>query len=159
MKSGIIRLATCFWLAWLLAGSMMAEASPARRSALTDAPGIIRIADLPDDPAFAAYGPAGEVQLDLGYAYREISVFWMPIWAYPTGGMVLYAGSGETLALAPVGAAELARIEALTGTDHSGYVFPLWQHLWGWAPLAALGLGWRLLHRREQRRRDAMGLI
>ena len=32
MKSGIIRLAICFWLAWLLAGGMMAETGGAEVS-------------------------------------------------------------------------------------------------------------------------------
>lgn len=135
------------------------EATPARRSALTNAPGIDLIADLPDDPAFAGYGPSGEVQLDLGYAYREISVFWMPIWAYPTDGMVLYAGEGANLALAPVDDAVLAQIKAVTGVDHSGYRFPYWAHLWGWLPFGVLALLWLLRRRAALRREMEMGLM
>lgn len=136
-----------------------AEATPARRSALTNAPGIELIADLPDDPAFAGYGPSGAVQLDLGYAYREISVFWMPIWAYPTDGMVLFAGEGANLALAPVDDAVLAQIKAVTGVDHSGYRFPFWTHLWGWLPLGGLALLWLLRRRAALRREMEMGLM
>lgn len=136
-----------------------AEATPARRSALTDAPGIELVADLPDDPAFAGYGPKGEVQLDLGYAYREISVFWMPLWAYKTDGLVMFAGEGADLALSPVNDAVLAQIKDATGIDHSGYRFPFWEHLWGWLPIVGLGLLWMMRRRAALRREAELGLM
>lgn len=139
-----------------LAVATAAYAVPVRRSALTNSPGIVRVADLPADPMFEGYDPRGrEVALDLGYSYREMSLLWMLIWAHAEGGLVLYAGSGDTLAIAPAGDAELARIEALTGTDHAeAYRFPIEAHVWGWLPILGvvgtiLLLQWRAGQRRE----------
>ncbi|MBA3895649.1 MAG: hypothetical protein H0X36_00605 [Sphingomonadaceae bacterium] len=150
----------------LLAAAMLSPAVPARtvpvrRSALTNAPGIELVADLPPDSAFAGYGPDGRpLDLDLGYSYRELSVLWMPIWAEGDGGLVLYSGSGATLAIAPAGETELARIKAVTGIDYAAtYRFPLARHLWGWLPILGVIGSILLVQWRGAKRCEALGIV
>ncbi|MBB5685793.1 hypothetical protein [Sphingobium boeckii] len=133
-----------------------------RRSAMSNTPEVVLVAELPDDPRFEAYGADGRsVALDLGWSYREFSAFWMPFAAWKEAGFVFYARTPEgDLHIAPATRRELASIKALTGRNYeTEYRFPYWRHYWGWISVAVL-LGYVLwLRRREKARRDADGMM
>src|SRR5690349_20497156 len=77
---------------------------------LASAPRVSELEILPDTPDFAPVRAATEADgaalaypvrgtpppaaarpaLKLGYAYREVSLFGMPLWAYPEPGLVTY---------------------------------------------------------------------
>jgi len=144
------------------AGALLAAPASARRSAMSNTPEIALVADLPDDARFQAFGPDGSpVTLDLGWSYREFSAFWMPFAAWREEGFVFYSQSPNgTMNVALATRNELLAIKQLTGRDYEkDFRFPYWQHFWGWiSVLALLGYVW-WLRRREQRRRDALGLM
>lgn len=146
----------------LMAGAVMIAPAQARRSAMSNTPEIALVADLPSDSRFEAYGPDGKmVALDLGWSYREFSAFWMPFAAWKEAGFVFYsrAPSGELYVAAATGD-ELAAIGALTGRHYErDYSFPYWKYLWGWIPVCAIAGYVFWLRRREQKRRDALGLM
>ena len=97
--------------------------------------------------------------LQLGYSYREISFFGLPIWAYREYGLVTFVEvpSGFNIAILRPQQVELLR--ELTGKDFSNYRFALWKHLWGWLfPIGFIG-ALLLLLREDAKRREAEGVV
>jgi len=97
--------------------------------------------------------------LQLGYSYREVSFFGLPIWAYEEFGLVTFieVPSGFNLAILRPQQVELLR--ELTGKDYSSQGLSLWKHLWGWLfPLGFIGAALLLL-REDAKRREAEGVV
>jgi hypothetical protein len=137
------------------------EGDAPRVLAMRNTPHIVRIAKLPQEPEFSGYDEKGEpIQLDLGYAYREISAGWMPFWAREDQGFVMFAGAGETASVAAMTDIDRAAIVKALGNDPTAsYSFPILSHLWGWLSVAAmLLLTWFNLWR-EARRKDRAGIM
>lgn len=83
----------------------------------------------------------GRQPLKAGLAYREVSVFAMPLYAYPEPGLITFierAGDMQALVLDPEQAAAL---DAATGMGYSEVRFHWWAHIWGWL-LLVLILAW-----------------
>jgi hypothetical protein len=100
-----------------------------------------------------------ELPLKVGYAYRELSILRLPLWAQEEGGIVTYFEMPEGYHIALLNPDQLGLLERISGRSYSDYNFPLWRHMWGW--LFGLGLiGWYLLHRRaEAKWREETGII
>jgi hypothetical protein len=96
--------------------------------------------------------------LQVGYSYREISFFGLPLWAYKEFGLVTFIEQPMGFQLAILRPQQVQLLGELTGKDWSGHSFALWKHLWGW--LIPLGfLAAVLLYLREGRlRREAEGV-
>ncbi len=69
---------------------------------------------------------------DLGWAYNELSVFFMPIYASSSEGPVLYAKHFGDVTYIPVTPELRAEIAHDLGHDpFAGYSFSGWKHIWG----------------------------
>lgn len=80
----------------------------------------------------------GRQPLKAGLAYREVSLFGLPLYAYPEPGLITYIerpGDMQALVLDPEQTAEL---DAATGYGYSEVRFAWWGHLWGWSLLILL---------------------
>ena len=105
-----------------------------------------------------------QVPIHLGYSVRELDFFGLPLFAYKDAGYVLYFDDWESshpyLDTGMLGDEGLGLLRKEVGPDlGAGWIFPFWQHFWGWIPLL-LGAGWGLLQfRRIQRRRAQLGII
>jgi len=146
---------------------------------LTSAPRVAEIAVLPDAPALATLRrdteigmgmlpypsrrtppAAGPVPLKLGWAYREVALFGMPMWGYKEGGLVTYLEMPQGIQVALVDAERAALLDRLTGAQYSSRAFPWYKFVWGWLAvavlLAAVRIGlWEA--RREEERAYAEG--
>jgi len=106
-------------------------------------PGHVRVekvAALPDRPEFAL--PEGHA--DLGWAYKDYSVFWMPLGYGRADGFVLTTGDSYYTPKHP------GALDAIANSYGAGYHFNPVAHLWGWlilGPLMAMGLLRRLSRR------------
>lgn len=98
-------------------------------------------------------------QLRVGYAYRELSILRLPLWASEEAGLVTYFETPLGWQIALMGPEQLRMLEGITGRSYSEYSFPFWKHMWGW--LFVLGLiVWYLLHRRADAKwREETGII
>jgi hypothetical protein len=97
--------------------------------------------------------------LQLGYSYREISFFGLPIWAYPEYGLVTFVEVPSGYQIAILRSKQVELLGELLGRDVSGYSLPYWKHLWGWLfPLGFLAALFLLL-REDARRREAEGVV
>lgn len=125
---------------------------------LASAPRVSEIEVLPDTPAFAAVRAATEADgaplaypirgtpppaaarpaLKLGYAYREVSLFGMPLWAYPEPGLVTYLEQPAAMRALVLSPEQVTALGALTGRDHAQVSFPWYLHLWGWLLLVGI---------------------
>lgn len=126
---------------------------------LTSAPRVAEIDTLPDDPALAPVrnyteagagtlpyperrtrpaAQAGPPPLKLGWAYREVGLLGMPLYAYPEPGLVTYFERPDAIHAAILTPAQLALLDRLTGRSYSQLSFPWYKYLWG--PLFVLGL-------------------
>jgi hypothetical protein len=106
---------------------------------------VEQVAALPDTAAFR--GPAGHV--DLGWAYSDYSIFWIPFGYGAAEGYVLSNGEGYYV-LEPKDYPEIAR---LTGVDLSQpHPLGMLGHLWGWLLVLLLGglVAWRKFSRNFQ---------
>ena len=146
-------------------------------------PRIDYVEQLPDDPKlakvrrFTEYGSGilpynkRELQdratrrwherqpLRVGYSYREISFFGLPLWAYPEYGLVTVIEVPQGFNIAILQPQQVLLLQELTGRDFSGYSFPYWRHLWGWIfPLGFIGAALYLL-REAAKRREAEGVV
>jgi hypothetical protein len=138
---------------------------------LTSSPRIAEIDTLPDNPALASVrryteigsgtlpypvrrtppAPATEtVPLRIGWAYREVSLVGMPLWAYPEGGLVTYFERPDGYQVALIGPEQAALLGTIAGRDYASLSFPWYRYNWGF--LLPLGiLFWTWLRRRELR--------
>lgn len=140
---------------------------------LTSAPRVREIALLPDTPELAAvrrYTMEGsgmwprlagdptiaesDRRLRLGWSYRELAILRMPLFASREAGLITYVDVPGGTQFAVLSPDQVALLDRALGTDQaSGYRFPWWEYLWGWAAAALLGL-WFFLSRREAERRE-----
>lgn len=97
--------------------------------------------------------------LRIGWSYREVSFFGLPIWAYEEYGFVTFLEEPMGYKIAILPPPQLELLQELTGKSYSGRHFPWWKHIWGW--VFALGLGAVIfLQLREQARwREEQGII
>ncbi|RHW18892.1 hypothetical protein D1610_01745 [Sphingomonas gilva] len=120
------------------------------------------VEDLPDDARFEAYGADGEpAPLDVGYAYREFRLLWMPFAAWDAGGFVFFSRTGTgQYSIAPATEIEFIRVARIIGHDpREGYSFNPLFHMWGWLSLIPLAFAWRRYRRWDDSRREAMGTM
>lgn len=141
---------------------------------LTSAPRVSEIETLSEGPAFAVLrnytettagtlpyparrnspaAQAGPPPLRLGWAYREVSLLGMPLYAYPEPGLVSYFERPDAIQAAILTPEQLALLDRLTGRSYSQLSFPWYKYLWG--PLFLLGLFlWTWVRTRELRRAE-----
>lgn len=104
------------------------------------------VAELPDMPEYSS--PQGHV--DLGWAYKDYSIYGMPLWFGEAEGFVLKAGDGY-FTLTP---GALERISAQTGRDYAAeYRFNPVAHLWGWLVIFGL-IGFAVWRKRSRNAAD-----
>jgi len=112
----------------LMTVAMMSAPAQAKGFPIIYNPGNVRVetvAELPDTPEYSS--PEGHV--DLGWAYKDYSIYGMPLWSSEAEGFVLKAGDGY-FTLTP---GALERISTQTGHDYAAeYRFNPVAHLWGW---------------------------
>jgi len=115
--------------------------------------------------AFAAEAErAARVEINqqprLGYSYREIDFFGLPLLAYPEFGYVLYRERDRHFSLMPLGPDGLDLLERRVGTRlERGYVFPFWNGCWGlFLVIAGAGI-WLFELGARRRKRAVLGLI
>jgi hypothetical protein len=97
--------------------------------------------------------------LRVGYSYREISFFGLPVWAYPEYGLVTFIEVPAGYNMAILRPQQVELLQELTGRDYSDYSFPWWKHLWGWLfPIGFIAAALRLLQE-DRRRREAEGVV
>ncbi len=137
------------------------EGRAPRGFALTNAPHIALIATMPRTPEFSGYDDKGEpIQLDLGYAYREISALWMPFVAFEDQGFVMFSGTGDAISIAPVNDVDRAAMVKAVGSDLTkNYRFPYYAHVWGWMSVLALVFVTWLMVKRAEWKRDKAGIM
>ncbi len=92
-------------------------------------------------------------QPKVGYSYRELSVLRVPIWAYEDQGLVAYSEAHDGYYYVPLGEAQAAEIDRISGSRFADYGFPLWKHLWGWLFLVGM-IVWTFLHLRAGAKLD-----
>lgn len=96
----------------------------------------------------------------LGYMAREITFLGMPFGYYTEHGWALFTRSDWGTVAMPLSPAGIAMVDKAAGRDlREGFVFPFWNHIWGWVYVAALALWIWLRHRHVVRRREELGLI
>jgi hypothetical protein len=125
---------------------------------LASAPRVSEVEVLPEAPAFAPVRAATEAEgaalaypirgtpppaaarpaLKLGYAYREVSLFGMPLWAYPEPGLVTYLERPAAMQALVLSPEQVAALGTLTGRDYAQLGFPWYLHLWGWLLLVGI---------------------
>lgn len=96
----------------------------------------------------------------LGYLIREFSFLGMPIYAQRDPGFALYQKGTGAYRVLPLDRDGLDLLAKHAGSHlETGYVFPVWEHSWGWlfviGFLGVLGLEMRA----RARHRDAMGIM
>lgn len=95
----------------------------------------------------------------LGYSYREITAFGLPLMAYPEFGHVAYRDEGAAYFAVPLDADALALLNKKAGTTlEAGWFFPVWK-LWGLLYVLAIAGIIAFERAAARRRRDALGLI
>lgn len=122
---------------------------------LASAPRMMELGTLAETPALAdlrlatevegqplAYPPGatppaieGRQPLKAGIAYREVSLFALPLWAYPEPGLATYVERSGDMQALPLHAEQAAELDAATGYAYSEVRFAWWTHLWGWSLL------------------------
>jgi len=103
---------------------------------------VEKIADLPQTDAFKV----DNKHLDVGYAYKAWSFYWMPFWASTADGYVLYSETSTGYSVIQLTPANHGVLKSILGRDPTaGHSFSLLSHIWGWAVLACL-LGILLLY-------------
>ena len=124
----------------VLAGLLLAFAAPpaqARGVIVYNFGGIAvdKVADLPDTDEYKSkFG-----YLDLGWAQKEYSLFWMPLWKVKGEGYILYVEKGDTIHYSKVDAATLKQLASVTGkTLPDPYPVSFLSKIWGWAVAAGL---------------------
>lgn len=120
------------------------------------------VEDLPNDPRFEAFGVDGRLApLDVGYAYREIRILWMPFFAWSEGGFVFFSRTDTgQYSIAPAHEIEFMRVTRAIGHDpREGYSFNMLAHMWGWLSLIPLAFAWRRYRRWDDERRVATGMV
>jgi hypothetical protein len=90
----------------------------------------------------------------LGYAYREVSIMKMPVWAYEEGGLVVYRELPAGYSVEPIAPEQVAALEKATGRTYSNHRLALLPHLWGWLFVAGFVLWWFVARRDEARRAE-----
>ena len=84
-------------------------------------------------PRAAPRAPApGAPPLKAGIAYREVTLFGMPLWAYPEPGLVTYYERPDHMQVLVIPPDERATLDEATGMAYSQVRFPWYFHLWGW---------------------------
>lgn len=96
----------------------------------------------------------GRQPLKAGIAYREVSLFALPLWAYPEPGLATYLERQGNMQALPLHAEQAAELDAATGYAYSEVRFAWWTHLWGWA-LFVLILIWTKARSIDIRRAEA----
>lgn len=120
------------------------------------------VEDLPDDSRFEAYGADGTpAPLNVGYAYREIRLLWMPFFAWDAGGFVFFSRTESSqYSIAPATEIEFIRVARAIGHDpRAGYSFNPLRHMWGWLALIPLFFAWRRYRHWDDERRVAQGML
>lgn len=120
------------------------------------------VEDLPDDARFEAYGADDQpAPLDVGYAFQEIRLLWMPFFAWDAGGFVFFSRTAAgQYSIAPATEIEFMRVERVIGHDpRAGYSFNPLFHMWGWLALIPLFFAWRRYRRWDDSRRETLGIM
>lgn len=91
----------------------------------------------------------------LGYAYREVSIMKMPLWAYGDGGLVVYRELPQGYSVEPIAPEQVSALERATGRSYSSHRLAPWPHLWGWLFAAGFILWWFLAQRDATERAEA----
>jgi len=119
---------------------------------LASAPRIAELGTLDETPALAPLraateaseqvlpyppnGPlpaiAGRQPLKAGLAYREVSLFGLPLWAYSEPGLATYLERPRDMRALPLDPEQAAALDAATGYAYSEVRFAWWLHIWGW---------------------------
>jgi hypothetical protein len=77
-----------------------------------------------------------EGHVDLGFAYKDYSFFYMPFWASPGAGAVIYRQDGDTISYMKVTPIIAAELKADLNRDAlTTYHFSPLKHMWGWLVL------------------------
>lgn len=96
---------------------------------------VEKVADLPQTDAFKV----DNKHLDVGYAYKAWSFYWMPFWASSADGYVLYSETPTGYTVIPLTPSNRDFLKSILGRDPTaGHSFSLLAHIWGWAVLACL---------------------
>ena len=95
----------------------------------------------------AVAAPSRQRDRRLGFAYREVSIMKMPLWAYDDGGLVVYRELPQGYSVEPIGPEQVSALEHATGQVYSSHRLTLWPHLWGWLFAAGFILWWFLSQR------------
>ena len=143
---------------------------------LISAPRVAEIETLADAPALAALrdytevgsgtlpyparrtrpaAQAGPQPLRIGWAYREVSLLGMPLYAYPEPGIVSYFERPDAIQVAILSPEQLGTLDRLTGRAYSELSFPWYRYLWGPAFLLGIFL-WTWVRSRELRRAEEL---
>jgi len=93
-------------------------------------------AELPYPPG--ATPPAGPQPLRVGLAYREVSLFALPLWAYPEPGLVTYVERPADIQAHVLDPDQVAALDGATGAAYSQTRFPWYLHIWGWLLLVGI---------------------
>lgn len=159
------------------------------RQGITNAPGVVHVADLPSHLhtklarflqfqaiTLAKPEPGPLVQLlrrgrqertiptssppMLGYSYRAFTVFKVPLAGWGEFGKVLYIDDGNSLRMVPLNADYMKLLEAEAGEPVGrGFIFPFWQFYWGWLFVAALIAAFVSWRREEGDKRRDSGIL
>jgi len=95
--------------------------------------------------------------LKVGFAYREVSLFGMPLWAYPEPGLITYLERPADMQALVLSPAQVTALGAVTGRDYSKVRFPWYLHVWGWLLLAGI-VAWTRARGIDIRRAEAREL-
>ncbi len=106
------------------------------------------------------YRAAPDRRPQLGYSYREVTAFGLPLIAYPEFGYVAFRDHPTIFAAVPLNADGLALLNRKAGKPlEAGFIFPFWRTCWGLLFIAwAGGIFWFHVIA-ERRRRRVLGLV
>ena len=108
----------------------------------------------------AATGGMAQDTPMLGYSVREVSILGLPLVGYTELGNVVAVADLSGVRATPISDEQLTELDRHAGSKlESGWVFPFWQHSWGWLALVATALVVWLELRFQADRRHALGVI
>lgn len=93
------------------------------------------VEDLPDTEQFNSTNG----HMNLGWAQKEYSLFWAPLWKSKGLGYILYVEKNDKIYYRKLDPAQLATLGKITGKTYPPeHAVGIFSRTWGW--LAALGL-------------------
>lgn len=96
---------------------------------------------------------SGVPPLKVGIAYREVSLFGMPLWAYPEPGLVTYVERPAHMRVLVLSPEQQSALDQAGGKAYSRVRFPWYFHLWGWLLLVGV-IAWTKARSIDTRRAE-----